>query len=283
MFMNQNQPSKHSPADRAKWRKRIYIVIFGSGTTAGKLFDIGLLWSIVLSVICVLLESMPPVRLQYGNELLHAEWFFTALFSCEYALRFASSPRPLRYARSFFGLIDLVSIIPSFVSLYVAGAQGLLVIRVIRLLRVFRILKMVQYIGESQVLLRALNASRHKITVFIGTILTLIVIFGAAMYLVEGPSNGFTSIPVSMYWAIVTMTTVGYGDITPLTAFGKVLASLIMLMGYGILAVPTGIVSVELGKASQRTFAPLACQRCGESLLPPQSRYCFRCGKKLRE
>ncbi|RZA22505.1 MAG: ion transporter [Proteobacteria bacterium] len=271
------------PARRAKWRKRIYIVIFGSGTTAGKLFDIGLLWSIVLSVICVLLESVPSVHAQYGEELLRAEWVFTALFSLEYILRFVSSPRPLLYAKSFFGLIDLISIIPSFLSLYIVGAQGLLVIRVIRLLRVFRILKMVQYIGESQILLTALSASRHKITVFIGTIMTLIVIFGSAMYLIEGPQNGFTSIPVSMYWAIVTMTTVGYGDITPLTAAGKILASIIMLMGYGILAVPTGIVSVELGKASQRSFAHAACRRCGEALLPVQSRYCFRCGEKLGE
>ncbi|RZA17963.1 MAG: ion transporter [Proteobacteria bacterium] len=271
------------PARRAKWRKRVYIVIFGSGTTAGKLFDIGLLWSIVLSVICVLLESIPSVHAQYGEELLRAEWVFTVLFSLEYVLRFVSSPRPILYAKSFFGIIDLVSIIPSFLSLYIVGAQGLLVIRVIRLLRVFRILKMVQYIGESQILLTALSASRHKITVFIGTILTLIVIFGSAMYLIEGPQNGFTSIPVSMYWAIVTMTTVGYGDITPLTAVGKILASIIMLMGYGILAVPTGIVSVELGKASQRAFAHAACRRCGEALLPVQSRYCFRCGEKLLE
>ncbi|RZA11877.1 MAG: ion transporter, partial [Proteobacteria bacterium] len=258
------------PARRAKWRKRVYIVIFGSGTTAGKLFDIGLLWSIVLSVLCVLLESIPSVHARYGEELLRAEWVFTCLFSLEYILRFVSSPRPILYAKSFFGLIDLISVIPSFLSLYVVGAQGLLVIRVIRLLRVFRILKMVQYIGESQILLTALAASRHKITVFIGTIMTLIVIFGSAMYLIEGPKNGFTSIPVSMYWAIVTMTTVGYGDITPLTATGKILASIIMLMGYGILAVPTGIVSVELGKASQRAFARAACRRCGEALLPLQ-------------
>lgn len=269
------------PAARAPWRKQLYIVIFGADTPAGKFFDVVLLWSIVLSVICVFLESISSIRAEYGTLLITAEWIFTAIFTVEYVLRIASHPHPFRYAKSFYGLVDLFSIIPSFLSLYLAGSQGLLVIRVVRLLRVFRILKLVHYTGEANILLTALSASRQKITVFIGSVLALIVIMGAAMYLIEGPESGYTSIPVSMYWAVVTLTTVGYGDITPLTAPGKLLASFVMLLGYGIIAVPTGIVSVEIGKASQKLMIRGACSRCGEIGLPSHSRYCLRCGEAL--
>lgn len=269
------------PARRAAWRKRLYIVIFGSDTWAGKLFDIILLWLILLSIFSVTLESISLIREEYKDWLRLAEWTFTFLFTLEYILRLISAPKASVYARSFFGLIDLCSIIPTFLSLSFSGAQSLLVIRAIRLLRVFRVLKLVQFSGEAEILVNALKASRHKIMVFLGAVLTLILIIGALMYLVEGPANGFTSIPVSVYWTVVTLTTVGYGDITPLTSLGKFIASLVMLMGYGILAVPTGIVSVELGRADRLSRTLWECPRCGEKRHFIQSRYCFRCGERL--
>ena len=271
----------HVPADRADWRKHMYIVIFGSDTKAGRLFDIVLLWLIVLSIVCVTLETVPSLYEHYQQWFRYAEWMFTVVFLVEYIMRLICVPRASVYARSFLGLIDLFSIIPSFLSLYFVGAQSLLVIRAIRLLRVFRILKLTQFLHEGQILMSALHASRHKIMVFLGGVLSLILIIGAVMHLVEGPENGFTSIPVSIYWAVVTLTTVGYGDITPLTPFGKVLASLVMLMGYGILAVPTGIVSVEIGRASRRGQFQIECPRCGEQRHIMDSRYCFRCGERL--
>jgi len=271
------------PANRAEWRKQLYIIIFGSGTRAGRLFDISLLVLILVSIFCVMFESVPSFREIHGEDLRIAEWIFTIVFSIEYILRVLSTPQPKAYVKSFFGIIDLCSILPSFLSFYDTGYQGLLVIRVIRLLRIFRILKLVEYSGEAEILMKALASSRHKITVFIGAILTLIVIMGATMYLIEGPESGFTSIPISMYWSVVTLTTVGYGDITPLTPVGKLMASLIMLMGYGILAVPTGIVSVEIGRASQSTRNRITCARCGESKHLLRSRYCNRCGEKLLE
>lgn len=269
------------PAERAVWRKKIYIVVFGSDTRAGKLFDIVLLWSILLSILCVSLESVPSIASEYRAWLLVFEYFFTALFTCEYLVRLISAPKAKSYAKSFFGLIDLFSILPTFISWFIPGTQGLIVIRAIRLMRVFRVLKLVQYSGEADVLLRALRASRHKIIVFIGGVLSLILIFGTAMYLIEGPASGFTSIPISIYWAIVTLTTVGYGDITPESPLGKLMASVIMLLGYGILAVPTGIVSVEIGRASQNPAHGKACSRCGEALHRSDSRFCFRCGERL--
>jgi voltage-gated potassium channel len=272
---------KHVPAERADWRKRMYIVIFGSDTKAGKLFDVALLWLIVLSIVCVTLETVPSIYEDYSQWFRYAEWMFTLIFLVEYILRLICVPRATVYARSMLGVIDLFSIIPSFLSLYFAGAQSLLVIRAIRLLRVFRILKLTQFLHEGQILMSALHASRHKIMVFLGGVLSLVLIIGAVMHLVEGPEHGFTSIPVSIYWAIVTLTTVGYGDITPVTPLGKVLASLVMLMGYGILAVPTGIVSVEIGRASRRGQAHIECPRCGENGHMMESRYCRRCGERL--
>jgi voltage-gated potassium channel len=277
--MNPNE--RQVPAQRADWRKRMYIVIFGSDTRAGKLFDVALLWLIVLSILCVTLETVPSFYQEYGPWFRYAEWAFTLIFLVEYILRLICVPRASVYAKSFLGLIDLFSIIPSFLSLYYAGAQSLLVIRAIRLLRVFRILKLTQFLEEGEVLMRALHASRYKIMVFLGGVLSLILIIGAVMHLVEGPEHGFTSIPVSIYWAVVTLTTVGYGDITPLTPLGKVLASFVMLMGYGILAVPTGIVSVEIGRASRRGQHFIECLRCGEPKHLMGSRYCCRCGERL--
>jgi voltage-gated potassium channel len=276
-----NQDDKRVPAQRADWRKRMYIVIFGSDTPAGRLFDMVLLGLILLSILCVTLETVPSLYRDYHQWFRYAEWAFTLIFLMEYILRLICVPRASAYAKSFLGLVDLFSIIPSFLSLYFAGAQSLLVIRAIRLLRVFRILKLTEFLEEGQVLMSALYASRHKIMVFLGGVLSLVLIIGAVMHLVEGPEHGFTSIPVSIYWAVVTLTTVGYGDITPLTPLGKVLATFVMLMGYGILAVPTGIVSVEIGRASRRGQYAIACARCGEDKHVMHSRYCFRCGERL--
>ena len=223
--------------------------IFEAETGAGKLFDILLIISILCSVAAVMLDSVAPIRERYGPALHNAEWFFTILFTIEYILRLICVGRPAKYAFSFFGLVDLVSIVPTYLSLLLPGSQFLLVIRILRVLRVFRVLKFVQYLEESRLLLQALRASRKKITVFLFAVLTLVVILGSVMYLIEGEANGFTSIPRSVYWAIVTLTTVGYGDISPNTFPGQVLASFIMLLGYGIIAVPTGMVTAEIALA----------------------------------
>ncbi|HSC89785.1 MAG TPA: ion transporter [Polyangiaceae bacterium] len=234
-------------------RRRLYIVIFEHDTRAGRAFDVALLWAILLSVLSVVLESVESVRSEYGAILRAVEWGFTGLFTIEYLLRLYCAPQRLRYPFSFFGLVDLVALLPSFVSVAMPGAQSLLVIRVFRLLRVFRILKLVHLHGQADTLLRAVRASIPKIVVFMGAVFTIVIIVGSAMYLVEGPSHGFDNIPQGMYWAIVTMTTVGFGDITPETPLGRVLAAVLMLMGYGILAVPTGIVSAEMVRARDST------------------------------
>ncbi|MGD8726791.1 MAG: ion transporter, partial [Gemmatimonadales bacterium] len=209
------------------------------------------------------------------------EWGFTILFSVEYALRLWCSPRPTRYARSFFGVVDLLAILPTYLSLVLPGGQALLSVRALRLLRVFRILKLAHHVSESRVLMRALGQSRDKITVFVATILTLVVILGSMMYLIEGGSHGFTSIPRSVYWAIVTLTTVGYGDIAPQTNLGQALAAVIMIMGYAIIAVPTGIVTVELGNIERQTRMDRICGRCGAPGHESDARHCKQCGAKL--
>lgn len=262
---------------------RLYEIIFEADTRVGRAFDIALIVLILLSVLAVMLESVAAIRQQYGPLLRAVEWFFTILFTIEYGLRLAAVRRPARYAFSFFGLVDLAAILPTYVSLYFAGAQSLLVVRSLRLLRIFRVLKLVRYTGEAQVLSRALRASRAKIIVFLQTVITIVLIVGTLMYLIEGEASGFTSIPRSIYWAIVTMTTVGYGDITPVTVLGQVLAAVMMIIGYGIIAVPTGIVSVELARASgpgstqtcphclaqSHDFDAVFCKYCGTRLNPP--------------
>lgn len=271
-----------SPASRAPWRERIRVVIFETGTPAGKAFDVALLVAILLSVLAVMLESVASVRVRYGPVLDVAEWTFTLLFTVEYVLRLISVPRPGAYARSFFGVVDLLAILPSYLSLILPGSESLLVIRALRLLRVFRVFKLGRFLGEASVLGRALAASRHKITVFLGTITVLITILGAAMYLVEGAENGFTSIPTSIYWAIVTMTTVGYGDIAPQTVTGKVLASIAMIIGYGIIAVPTGIVTAEIVDAAKA--APNTTRTCPQCMSEGHlwnARFCRDCGARL--
>lgn len=267
------------PADWPAWRKTLHVVIFGHTTPAGKAFDVALIVSILLSVVAVMLDSVSSIRDAYGPELRALEWVFTLLFSVEYGLRLACAPRPTAYARSFFGIVDLASILPTYVSLILPGTQYFQVIRVLRVLRVFRILKLAEYIGEAEVLLVALSNSRRKLSIFIATVLVLAVVLGAAMYFVEGTTHGFTSIPQSIYWTIVTITTVGYGDIAPETPLGQALASVIMLLGYAIVAVPTGIVTVELTRDRDR--ARRRCTACGAPDHDPDARFCKKCGNAL--
>ena len=267
---------------QTSWRFRLHEIIFEADTPGGKAFDLALLAAIVASVIAVMLESVAGIRARHGLALRAAEWVFTILFTVEYVLRLMAVGRPIRYARSFFGIVDLLAILPTYFSVVFPGAQSLIVIRALRLLRVFRVLKLVHFVGEAQMLKAALGASMRKIIVFLGTVLTAVTIIGSLMYLIEGESSGFTSIPQSVYWAIVTMTTVGYGDIAPHTVTGKFLASAVMIMGYGIIAVPTGIVTVELSGVRRRTrISTQACPQCGSEGHDPDARYCKVCGAAL--
>jgi len=263
------------------WRSKLHEIIFEADTPAGKLFDILLIISILLSVMAVMLDSVSDIRSEHGQFLFAIEWLFTILFTIEYILRLLSVGRPLSYATSFFGIIDLLAIIPTYLSLLLPGTQYLVVIRILRVLRIFRVLKFVQYIGEANLLMKALRASRRKITVFLFTVLTVVVIFGSLIYLIEGEEHGFTSIPRSIYWAIVTLTTVGYGDISPKTAIGQALASIIMIMGYGLLAVPTGIVTVEMAQAFEKNVSTQACPECSAEGHSFDAKFCKYCGAKL--
>jgi voltage-gated potassium channel len=265
------------------WREKLRIIIFEADTPAGKAFDVSLLVAILLSVLAVLLDSVSAFRSQHGQLLDKAEWIFTLLFTAEYALRLICSPRPLHYARSFFGVVDLLAILPTYLSVLFPGAESMLVIRGLRLLRIFRVFKLGQFLGEASLLRNALASSRHKITVFLGTITILVTILGAAMYLIEGAENGFTSIPISIYWAIVTMTTVGYGDMAPITVWGKVLASIVMIMGYSIIAVPTGIVTAEIveGAAASRRITTRSCPNCLSEGHDRTATYCKACAAPL--
>ncbi|MBE0617418.1 MAG: ion transporter [Proteobacteria bacterium] len=275
-------PSPSSRAPATPWRARLHEVIFEADTPEGRAFDLVLLGLIVLSIAAVMLESVAGVRSSYGRALRAAEWTFTSLFTVEYALRLLAVGRPFAYARSFFGVVDLLAVLPSYVSLLVPGAHSLLVIRALRLLRVFRVLKLGRYLGEANVLLTALRSSRAKITVFLGTVLTVVVIVGTLMYLIEGEANGFTSIPRALYWAVVTMTTVGYGDIAPRTVPGQALAALVMILGYSIIAVPTGIVSAEIAQAmGPRRVSTQACPECAAEGHDADARHCKYCGARL--
>lgn len=266
---------------QSAWQARLHEIIFEAETPAGKAFDVGLLVAIVLSILAVCLESVAEVRLQYGPQLRILEWIFTILFTIEYVLRLLSVRQPLKYAFSFYGIVDLMAILPSYLSFFIAGSQSLLVIRALRLLRVFRVLKLAHFVGEARMLKAALRASIHKIVIFLGVVLTLVVIIGAVMYLIEGSENGFGNIPLAIYWTIVTMTTVGYGDIAPQTVAGKVLASGVMLLGYAIIAVPTGIVTVELASAVKHSVRTDACPNCGAEGHASDAAYCRYCGTSL--
>jgi len=263
-------------------RNKLHEVIYEAETPAGRAFDVALICIIVLSVVIVTLESIRSIRENYGDLIFTLEWTFTILFTIEYVLRLLSVEKPVRYATSFFGIVDLLAIIPTYLSLFVPGSQYLLVIRILRLLRVFRILKLTEYLTEANVLKRALHASQRKISVFLLTVVTLVVIIGSLMYVIEGEANGFTSIPVGIYWAVVTLTTVGYGDISPQTPLGQTLASLVMILGYGIIAVPTGIVSVELAQATrQGQTSTQSCPACSAEGHDADAAHCKYCGAKL--
>jgi len=266
------------------FRARLGTIIFEAETPLGRLFDVVLLWSIVLSILLVMVESVPRVRASYGSTLRGLEWVFTGLFTLEYLARIYAARKRLRYVTSFYGVVDLLAVVLGYLSLVFAGSQYLLVIRALRLLRIFRVLKLSRYLGEASLLMRALHASRVKITVFLYTVLTVVVIIGSVMHLVEGADNGFTSIPISIYWAIVTLTTVGYGDITPQTPLGRLISALVMILGYGIIAVPTGIVTVELGRAARLEAADqgeLRCANCGRGGHDPDAVHCKYCGAQL--
>ncbi len=264
-----------------RWRSLLREVIFGVDTPAGRAFDIILIWSIILSVTAVILDSVSSYRNAYGDLFYGIEWFFTILFTIEYILRLISVGRPLRYATSFFGIVDLLAVIPTYISIFIPGSQYLLSIRILRLLRIFRVLKLTQYMSEAKVISNALWASSRKISVFLLAVFTVVIIIGALMYVIEGEKNGFTDIPTSIYWAIVTITTVGYGDLSPQTPWGKALASLAMIIGYAIIAVPTGIVTVEFSQATKRASTARACKKCGADGHDLDADYCKYCGEHL--
>jgi len=270
------------PAGETKpWRTKIYEVIFEADTPSGKLFDVLLIVAILLSVTVVFLESIEVLKNDYGQVFYALEWGFTILFTVEYLLRIISVNRPLRYIFSFYGIIDFLSIAPTYLSLIIVGSQYLLAIRILRLLRVFRVFKLTHLLTQSNILVGALKASRAKIAVFLFAVLTSVVVIGAIIYVVEGPENGFTSIPVSMYWAIVTLTTVGYGDISPQTPLGQFIASIVMILGYAIIAVPTGIVSVEIASAAKKQITTQVCPNCLSEGHDKDATHCKYCGSKL--
>jgi voltage-gated potassium channel len=266
------------------WRRKLFIVVFEADTRAGRLFDLLLIGVILASVIVVVLDSMRPIGAALRTAFEVMEWCFTLIFTVEYVLRLACVERPLRYAISLFGIIDLVAVLPTYLAFFFPDLHALIDVRILRLLRIFRILKMGAYIAEYSALGRALAASRRKIFIFLSFVVMVVLVMGTLMYVIEGPENGFTSIPVGMYWAVVTMTTVGFGDITPRTDLGRLIASFQMLLGWGILAVPTGIVSAEFTAQSFRRpglWVLRACPACGHTGHEPEARFCKDCGAPL--
>lgn len=263
-------------------RGKTYEVIFGHEAGWGRTFDAALLALILASVAAFMLDSVASFRSQYRTELFVAEWAFTLLFTIEYAVRLWCVKPKRAYVFSFFGLIDLISVLPTYISLILPGGQYLAVVRVLRVVRVFRVFKLARFLGEATVLSTALRNARYKIGVFLVTVVCIVIVVGSVMYLVEGPESGFTSIPKGVYWAVVTLTTVGFGDITPLTPLGQSLAALVMIMGYGIIAVPTGIVTAELAQMGNTRHA-VECQTCEHVELDPDAKFCRYCGEDLRE
>jgi voltage-gated potassium channel len=266
----------------AGWRHKTYIVIFEADTRAGKRFDQWLIALILLSVFTVVLDSVAGIRAEHGSTLRALEWVFTAIFTVEYLTRLACVRHPLRYATSFFGVIDLIAILPSYIAFFVPEAHLLIDVRILRLLRVFRVFKLTGYVAEYSALGEALRASRRKIAVFLSFVFMVVLVMGTLMYVVEGPANGYTSIPMAMYWAITTMSTVGFGDITPQTEVGRFIASAMMLLGWGVLAVPTGIVTTEM--AAQRMSRPTTTRTCPECLTEghlPDANFCRHCGVRM--
>lgn len=268
------------------FKKKIYDVIFGYESRAGRIFDVVLIFMIVVSVSAVLFDSVESIRVDWGRELFFLEWFFTLIFTIEYFLRIYCTPDPKRYIFSFYGLIDLFSILPTYIAFIFPSAAYMVVFRILRVLRIFRVLKLFRYMGEANLLFSALLAARRKIFVFLFSVLTLIVIFGAVMFIIEGPEHGFDSIPESIYWAIVTITTVGYGDISPMTPLGQFVASIAMICGYAIIAVPTGIIGVELMQAAQSQAKETLsndkkCVSCKSAEHDMDAQFCKYCGNKV--
>jgi voltage-gated potassium channel len=266
------------------WRSKIFKIIYHADTPAGKWFDIVLIVFILLSVLIIILDSVEKLHINHGELFYILEWFFTVVFTLEYILRLISIRNPVKYAFSFFGIVDILSILPTYLSMFFVGAQSLLVIRILRVLRIFRILKLVHYSEQMQTLTRAVSNSRHKLFVFFFFIVTVLVIFGSVMYLIEGPENNFHSIPHGIYWAVVTMTTVGYGDIAPQTVLGRSVASLVMLTGFSMIAIPTGIFASELNKENRKNRKlSRKCDACGLVGHTQAANYCRSCGDHLPE
>ncbi len=267
---------------RNPFRDKLLVVIFGTDTKAGKLFDLILLWAIILSVFVVILESMEVIELAIGKFLMILEWIFTIIFTVEYFLRIYSTRHPRLYIFSFWGIIDLFSFLPTYIGVFFASVHFLVAIRILRLIRIFRILKLTRYFRESQELGKALWASAHRIAVFFLVLILIVLIMGSLMYVIEGGQNGFESIPQSIYWAIITVTTVGYGDVVPVTSLGKIVSSIIMIIGYSIIAVPTGIISAEMAR-SKKDPVSTRCTNCNFIETEPGSKFCRECGKSLSE
>lgn len=268
---------------RAAWRDKLYQIIFEADTPAGKLFDIVLVISIIFSVLVVMLDSVAAIHHDFSAIFFWLEWIFTLIFTLEYIARVIAVSKPSRYIFSFMGIIDLLSTLPSYIALFMVGSSYAVTLRLLRLLRIFRVLKLAYYLEESAVMAHALAASRRKLMVFLLTVILLVVILGTVMFAVEGPENGYTSIPESVYWAIVTLTTVGYGDIAPKTPLGQMIASVVMILGYAIIAVPTGIVTAELSRTQDTMNVAIACPRCLLEGHRQDARYCRRCGELLLE
>jgi voltage-gated potassium channel len=267
----------------AGWRRTLYEIIFEADTPAGLLFDQALLVAIVASVVVVMLDSVASISSRYHGVLATLEWFFTVLFTIEYIARLLCVERPRRYARSFFGIVDLVAVLPTYLAVFAPELHALIDVRLLRLLRIFRILKLASYFSEYQLLLAALRDSSRKIAVFLTAVAMIVVTLGTVMYVVEGPANGFANIPVSIYWAITTMTTVGFGDLVPHTGLGRFIASLMMLMGWSVLAVPTGIVTAEMTSRRLRPVTTHVCASCGASDHTTDAAFCRACGARIAD
>ena len=272
----------NNPTKKSSWKHKLHEIIYEADTPEGKLFDVILLIAIIASIILVMLESVESIDNKYHDALYVGEWIITILFSIEYILRVISIKKPTRYIFSFYGIIDFLSTIPIYISFFFAGSQGLVALRALRLLRIFRILKLARYIGASNKLMLALRASKAKIAVFLFFVLIVCIILGTVMYMIEGPENGFTNIPKSIYWAIVTLTTVGFGDIAPQTPLGQLIASVIMILGYSIIAIPTGIVSAEMNKTTpDHDHNTQSCPNCLKSNHKEKATFCYNCGSIL--
>lgn len=268
---------------RNSLRHHLYVIIFGTHTKAGRAFDIALIVAIISSLIVLVLESIPAINAKWATELRYIEYSFTALFTIEYLLRLYCSPKPTAYAKSFYGVVDFLAILPTYLAIFFPAASFMGVVRALRVMRIFRVLKLVRYLQDSNILLRSLLMARRKIVIFFSTVAILVTIFGALIFVIEGPDNGFTSIPKSIYWAIVTITTVGYGDLVPQTDLGKAVASLTMLLGYSILAVPTGIITAELSQEMSSHKSLVKCPNCSKSGHEPDAMFCKHCGSELAD